>query len=61
MKEKDAEIEYLSSQLRKKDDENTKLKAEIEKILMDQMSTLDSMKKKTDSSPLNSSDPQENN
>ena len=48
LKDKDAEIEYLTSQLRKKEDENTKLKAEIEQILRDQMTTLDKMQKKTD-------------
>ena len=37
LKSKDAEINYLEAQLRKKDDENIKLKAEKEMLMIDQM------------------------
>jgi len=37
LKSKDAEIAYLEAQLRKKDDENIKLKAEKEMLMIDQM------------------------
>ena len=35
MKAKDAEIAYLEAQLRKKEEENVKLKKEIERVLQD--------------------------
>ena len=37
LKSKDAEIAYLEAQIRKKDDENIKLKAEKEMLLIDSM------------------------
>jgi chromosome segregation ATPase len=44
MKAKDAEIAYLEAQLRKKEEENVKLKKEIERVLQDQMKTLEKIK-----------------
>jgi len=37
LKSKDAEIAYLEAQIRKKDDENIKLKAEKEMMVIDNM------------------------
>lgn len=39
LKSKDAEIAYLEAQIRKKDDENIKLKAEKEMLLIDSMNS----------------------
>lgn len=58
MKQKDNEIHYLQSQLAKKDDENSKLKTEMEKLLLDQMNSIDTIKK-TGVDSLEGSDPQE--
>lgn len=44
MKAKDAEIAYLEATLRKKEEENQKLKKDIERVLQDQMQTLEKIK-----------------
>lgn len=44
MKAKDAEIAYLEAQLRKKEEENVKLKKDIERVVSEQMKTLEKMK-----------------
>jgi predicted RNase H-like nuclease (RuvC/YqgF family) len=44
LKAKDAEIAYLEATLRKKEDENQKLKKDIERVLQDQMQTLEKIK-----------------
>lgn len=44
LKAKDAEIAYLEATLRKKEEENQKLKKDIERVLQDQMQTLEKIK-----------------
>lgn len=44
IKAKDAEISYLEATLRKKEEENQKLKKDIERVLQDQMQTLEKIK-----------------
>jgi len=44
MKAKDAEIAYLEATLRKKEEENVKLKKDIDRVLQDQMQTLEKIK-----------------
>lgn len=44
LKSKDAEIAYLEAQIRKKDDENIKLKAEKEMLMIDSMNNQSSAK-----------------
>lgn len=59
LKQKDNEIHYLQSQLAKKDDENSKVKVEMEKLLLDQMNSIDTMKNKGGVDALDGGDPQE--
>ena len=56
MKAKDAEIAYLEATLRKKEEENQKLKKDIERVLQDQMQTLEKIKDADSGQPQNDTD-----